>query len=228
MCLGNSKSDEWEPPAYDGGNGLAPPSSIKVDPLVRLGVVLSFSRDRKIYTQNDPASHLYKVISGAVRTCCHFRDGRRQVGAFYLAGDAFGLELGTRRILSAEAINSSKILAVKRSAIISARERQNDVTFQLWTLTTRELRRAQDHVLLLMKSGPERVASFLLALAERTGTHDFVDLPMPCRDVADYLGLTIETVSRTLTDLRSAGAIELPRAQRVVFQDRAALERLRS
>jgi CRP/FNR family transcriptional regulator, nitrogen fixation regulation protein len=93
------------------------------------------------------------------------------------------------------------------------------VALRLWALTTRELRWAHDHVMLLMKSAPERVASLLLALAER--------IPMPRRDIAEYLGLTIETISRVLSDLQAVGAIELPSSHRVVFRDRTALEKLR-
>jgi CRP/FNR family nitrogen fixation transcriptional regulator len=196
--------------------------------MLSIGTVLSFSRNREIFAQDEPASNLYKVISGAVRTCRHFDDGRRQVGTFYVAGEMFGLELDARHVFSAEAITSSKVLVLKRSAVTALAERQDGLASQLWAMTARELRAAQDHVLLLMKTAPERVASLLLALAERTGKDRFIDLPMPRRDIADHLGLTIETVSRTLSDLKKVGAIELPRAHRIVFRDRTALEKLRN
>jgi CRP/FNR family nitrogen fixation transcriptional regulator len=226
MWLGNS--DDREPYGIDASEGIAPRSSIKVDPLLSIGTVLSFGRNREIFAQDEPASNLYKVISGAVRTCRHFSDGRRQVGAFYLVGEMFGLELSSKRLFSAEAITSSKVLVLKRSAATALAERQDGLAFQLWAITARELRAAQDHVLLLMKTAPERVASLLLALAERTGKDRFIDLPMPRRDIADHVGLTIETVSRTFSELREAGAIEVSKAHRIVFRDRAALEKLRN
>jgi CRP/FNR family transcriptional regulator, nitrogen fixation regulation protein len=97
---------------------------------------------------------------------------------------------------------------------------------QLWTLTGRELGRVQDHILLLIKSAQERVAAFLLEMAERVSSGNAVDLPMSRQDIADYLGLTIETVSRTLTRLESAATIEVPTSRRIVLRDRAALSRL--
>jgi CRP/FNR family nitrogen fixation transcriptional regulator len=226
MWLGNS--DDPERCGFDANEWTAPRSSIKVDPLLSIGAVLSFSRNREVFAQDEPAANLYKVISGAVRTCRHFSDGRRQVGAFYLAGEMFGLELGSKHVFSAEAITSSRVLVLKRAAVMALAERQDGLASQVWAITARELRAAQDHVLLLMKTAPERVASLLLTLAERTGKDRFLDLPMPRRDIADHLGLTIETVSRTLSELREAGAIELPRAHRIVFRDRTALEKLRN
>lgn len=197
------------------------------DPLECIGSVVAFPRNREIYGQNDPPFHVYKLISGAVRTCKHFADGRRQVGGFYLANDVFGLEMGAAHLMAAEAIGNARIVIIRRPALMSLAERETDVALRLWALTMRELRRAHDHVLLLMKSAPERVASLLLTLAEQMDKDGAIDLPMPRRDIADYLELTIETVSRTFSDLQAGGAIELPASHRVVFRDRRALEKLR-
>jgi CRP/FNR family nitrogen fixation transcriptional regulator len=227
MCLGNSNSRDRELIVSDGDGWLYTPS-IDHDPLESIGTVVSLTRNREVYGYGDPAAHLYKMISGAVRTCKYFSDGRRQIGAFYLAGDVFALQMDIAHTLSAEAINSSKVSVIPRPALMALAERDNDVALRLWSLTTRELRRTHDHVLLLMNTAPERVASFLLAMAERVGTSSSVDLPMPRRDIADYLGLTMETVSRTLSDLQAAGTVKLPRSQRIVFRNRTALERLKS
>ena len=97
---------------------------------------------------------------------------------------------------------------------------------QLFTLTGRELRRVQDRILLLIKSAQERVASFLLEMAERVSGGNAIELPMSRQDIADYLGLTIETVSRTLTSLECAAAIEVPTSRRIVLRNRAALSRM--
>ena len=104
--------------------------------------------------------------------------------------------------------------------------RDNDVARQLWALTARELQRVQNHVMLLIKTAQERVVSFLLEMAERAPVGNAVELPMSRQDIADYLGLTIETVSRTLTSLESAAAIELPSSRRIVLRNHAALSRL--
>jgi CRP-like cAMP-binding protein len=93
-------------------------------------------------------------------------------------------------------------------------------------LTGRELARVQDHVLLLIKTARERVAGFLLEMADRGPNDEAVELPMSRQDIADYLGLTIETVSRTLTGLESAATIALPSSRRVVLRNRAALRQM--
>jgi CRP/FNR family nitrogen fixation transcriptional regulator len=183
-------------------------------------------RNGEIYGQNEPADHIYKIISGTVRTYKIFSDGRRQIGAFYLAGDVFGLELGVARTFSAEAINGARVLVIKLSAVMGLAEREHDVARRLWALTARELHRVQDHSLLLMKTAQERVTSFLIEMVARLPAGSTVELPMPRRDIADYLGLTVETVCRTLTQLENTAAIEQPSSRRIVLRNRAALQRL--
>jgi CRP-like cAMP-binding protein len=191
-----------------------------------MGVAMSFGRNVEIYGENEPAEYIYKVISGSVRTYKVLNDGRRQIGAFYLPGDIFGLEMGDDHTFSAEAIADSSVLIIKRSTVVALAQRDNDVAHQLWTLTGQELKRVQDHILLLIKTAQERVASFLLEMAARMSCEKAFELPMSRQDIADYLGLTIETVSRTLTHLENAAAIELPSSRHVVLRNRAALGRL--
>jgi CRP-like cAMP-binding protein len=191
-----------------------------------MGAPMSFRRNAEIYGEEEPAEYLYRVISGAVRTYKILSDGRRQIGAFYLPGDMFGLEIGEEHTFSAEAITDSKILVIKRTAVVGLAARDNDVARQLWTLTGRELQRVQDHILLLIKTARERVVSFLLEMAGRLSANNVVELPMSRQDIADYLGLTIETVSRTLTHLELAAAIELPSSRRIILRNRAALGHL--
>jgi CRP/FNR family nitrogen fixation transcriptional regulator len=192
----------------------------------RMGAMMPFDRNAEIYGESEPADYLYKIVSGAVRTYKVLADGRRQVGAFYLPGDIFGLEIGDEHAFSAEAVAASKILVIKRSALVSLAARDSEVASELWTITGCELRRAQDHLLLLIKSAKERVVAFLLEMTERLKSGAQIELPMSRQDIADYLGLTIETVSRTLTDLENAAAIELPAARRIVLRNRAALGRI--
>jgi CRP-like cAMP-binding protein len=191
-----------------------------------MGAPMTFKRNGEIYGENEPAEYLYKVVSGAVRTYKVLADGRRQIGAFYMPGDVFGLESGQEHSFSAEAINEAKVLVVKRSALDALAARDTDVARQLWTITARELHRAQEHFLALIKTAEERVVGFLLDMAARVSGGNQFELPMSRQDIADYLGLAIETVSRTMTHLESAAAIELPSSRRVVLRNRVALGRL--
>jgi CRP/FNR family nitrogen fixation transcriptional regulator len=193
-----------------------------------MGSVMPFARNAEIYGENEPADYLYKVVSGAVRTYKVLVDGRRQIGAFHLPGDVFGFETGDEHTFSAEAITDCKIALVKRSALMAVAARDNEVARQMWKITARELRRVQEHVLLLVKSAQERVATFLLEMANRAANGAAVELAMSRQDIADYLGLTIETVSRTLTHLEKTEAIEVPTSRRIVLRNQSALNRLNS
>jgi len=191
-----------------------------------MGAVMSHSRNSEIFGEGEPADFLYKVMSGCVRTYKTLNDGRRQISGFYLPGEVFGLSFDDEHTVSAEAIAESKVLVIKRGAVDGLAGRDPAIARELFTLTGRELRRAQDRVMLLIKSAQERVAGFLLEMAERMSAHDAVELPMSRQDIADYLGLTIETVSRTLTALECSAAIELPTSRRIMLRNRAALHRM--
>jgi CRP/FNR family nitrogen fixation transcriptional regulator len=196
------------------------------EPIELMGAPMNFERNAEIYGEGEPADYLYKLVEGTVRTAKVLADGRRQVGGFYLPGDVFGLETCDEHGFAAEAITACKVLVIKRSALMALAERDHEVARELWTLTAGELHRVQDHILLLIKSAQERVAAFLLEMAERFLAGNAVELPMSRQDIADYLGLTIETVSRTLTRLESLAAIELPSSRRIVLRNRSALCRL--
>jgi CRP/FNR family transcriptional regulator, nitrogen fixation regulation protein len=191
-----------------------------------MGARMSFSRNEEIYGESEAADYLYKVVSGAVRMYKVLVDGRRQIGAFYLPGDMFGFEPGDAHASSAEAIGDVTVLVFKRSAVLALAARDSDVARQLWEITARELDRSHKHSLLLILSAQERVAFFLLEMALRSCASSEVELPMSRQDIADYLGLTIETISRTLTQLESVGAIAVPAARRITFCNSGRLSRL--
>ena len=218
-------SSSRHPAALRGRNGLAAPHG-SGNSLDLMGAPMPFARNVEIYGENEPAEYLYKVISGAVRTYRVLNDGRRQIGAFLLPGDMFGLEAGATHGSSAEAVADSVVLVIKRSAVVALADRDPEVAREMWTLTAQELGRAQNHMLLLIRNAQERIAAFLLEMAERAPGADSVELPMSRQDIADYLGLTIETVSRTLTQLEDEAAIALPTSRRIVLRNRAALSRL--
>lgn len=195
-------------------------------PLGLMGAPMRFARNSEIYGEDEPAEYLYQVISGAVRTYRMLDDGRRQIGAFYLPGDIFGVEAGEVHLSSAEAISDAQVLVVKRSAAMARAEHEKDLAKQLWTLTLRELQRLHEHSMVLIKSAEQRVAGFLLEMARRNPAAQSIELPMSRQDIADYLGLTIETVSRTFTQLTQSGTIALETSRRILLRNRAALSRL--
>jgi CRP/FNR family nitrogen fixation transcriptional regulator len=180
----------------------------------------SFGRDQAIYSEGDAADLVYKVISGAVRTFRVLADGRRQISDFFLPGDVFGVELDAERRSGAEAICESVLLVARR---LVAEEQGQSV----WRHALRQLRRSQDQALTLgRRSASERVASFLLDLAQRLGDGDELELPMSRQDMADYLGLTIETVSRTVTQMQGSGLIGLAGCRHVRLTRPGALAAL--
>jgi CRP/FNR family transcriptional regulator, nitrogen fixation regulation protein len=194
----------------------------------QMGSQMTFGSNEEIFGESEPAEYVYKVTKGAVRTYKILSDGRRQIGGFYLPGDIFGLEIGAEHQFSAEAINEVTVLVIRRSAMVSLAERDCDAARELWSFTGRELHRVQDHMMLLVKSAQQRVACFLLEMSKRLATTDAIELPMSRQDIADYLGLTIETVSRTMTQLVSDHAIGLPSSRRIVLRNRGALRELNS
>ena len=196
--------------------------------VAHMGAPMLHARNSEIYGEGEDAEYIYQVVSGAVRTYKILNDGRRQIGAFYLPGDVFGLEIGEQHQMSAEAVCSCTVSVIKRSSLANLAKGDNGIAQALWTLTARDLQRVQKHVLLLVRTAQERVASFLLEMADRTAGAGLVELPMSRQDIADYLGLTIETVSRTLTLLEGQAAIALPSARRVQLTNLRELRRLDS
>lgn len=198
-------------------------SKLSGDPVELIATVNSFPPDAKIYGENDPADWIHMVISGTVRTYRALSDGRRKIEAFHLPGDIFGLELEETRRCAAAAVTHARLLVMQRRSITALAQQDPDTAWRLWTITARALRRAQDHAFLLTRSAQERVAAFLLEMAERHSAGDVLQLPMSRVDIADYLGLTMETVCRTLKQLEKSGAIALPTSRRLAIRDRSAL-----
>ena len=198
------------------------PASMAEDiPLV--GLAARYGRGQEIFGDGERADRVYKVVRGAVRGFRVLADGRRQISEFYLPGDVFGFEAGLDRRSSAEALAENTLIVVARRSALAG-EGDGALERQLWRLAVAELRRSQDHVLTLgRRSASERLASFLVDLAERIGMDEILELPMSRQDIADYLGLTIETVSRTLTQFQAAGLIRLSGCRRVRIMRPAAL-----
>ncbi|MGA0604068.1 helix-turn-helix domain-containing protein [Caulobacter sp. KR2-114] len=188
------------------------------------GPTLNFSRDEEVFGEGERADSVYRVVSGAVRTFRILADGRRQICEFHLAGDCFGFEPSAVHRTSAEALGPTKLVAVRRSALLDNADTAPEFARLLWRAAVADLQRSQEHVLRLgHRSAAERVASFLLDVARRLGGHDAFDLPMSRQDIADYLGLTIETVSRSFTQLQGLELIAVSSCRHVRLADREAL-----
>src|SRR6516162_2857165 len=188
----------------------------------RIGVRISYSPKERIFHENDPAVSIYKVVSGLVCTCKFLSDGRRQIGGFYLPGDYFGFACADAHTLSAEAVTNAKVCITKKSVLMAAANR-DVIERQLLLLTARELAYLQERVLLLIKNAQERVGEFILEMEKRTKVGNAIQLPMKRQDIADYLGLTIETVCRVLTSLETCAAIEISTSKHIVLRNHSAL-----
>jgi len=178
-----------------------------LDEINLVGLPIAYARDREIFGEGEPANKVYKVISGAVRVFRILADGRRQILKFCLPGDVFGIEMGAEHNANAESIGDSLVVVALRSHVLGD---DASLSPRLWRLAMSDLRRSHDQILNLgRRSASERLASFLAEMAERLGDEGTIELPMSRQDIADYLGLTIETVSRTLTQFRSLGLITI-------------------
>jgi CRP/FNR family transcriptional regulator, nitrogen fixation regulation protein len=184
----------------------------------------SFRKDEEIYGEDEPAEYVYQVIRGAVRTYKLLSDGRRQIGAFLLPGDVFGLESGASHRLAAEAVIDTTVRLVKRSSLEQAAGVDVQVARKLWRITAGELRHAENHMLLLgRKNAMERVANFLLEMDRRLAVAGMLALPMCRRDIGDYLGLTLETVSRAFSQFHGEGVLGFSGARQIVLRNRQRL-----
>lgn len=157
----------------------------------------------EIFSQGSEASCFYVVKFGCVRVYRLLADGRRQISAFHLPGEAFGFEADKRHHFFADAVGATSTVSMRISA-------SPELSGAFLSLALRGLVRAQEHLLVLgRQNAPERVAAFLLDMFERQGGLERFDLPMSRADIADYLGLSLETVSRVFTKLRGEGIIRL-------------------
>lgn len=200
------------------------PSAL-VEVMDRQGARVAFAANEEIYAQGEDVEYLYRVVRGVVRTTRLNAEGRRQIGDFYYPGDLFGLEPGPDHQFGAEALSGCEVQRVRHAAV-RAFAGDAELDRAIFEATRRELQRLQEHVLLLgRKTAREKVASFLMGAALRQ-TEARVELPMGRQDMADYLGLTIETVSRMLTQLQGESVVEFPSHRCFRVKDWGTLEQL--
>jgi len=204
------------------GGGFEPTSAVRA-----VGPVQYFTRDRDIYGEGEDAALFFKVVSGVVRTCKFRSDGRRQIDSFHFAGDLFGLEAGSEHSLCAEAVCDCAVVSYRRRGLETLAESDGALSRQIFSFAMRSLARSQKHALLLgCGTAVEKVAAFLVELAAAAPESTAIALAMTRQDIADYLGLTMETVSRTLSRFERDCLIELPTARQVWIKNLAALRNL--
>jgi CRP/FNR family nitrogen fixation transcriptional regulator len=189
------------------------------------GGVIQIAHDSEIYGEGDDAVFFYKVVKGVVRTCKFLSDGRRQIEAFHREGDVFGFGPGASHRLTAETVSDCTLIAYRRKGVEQLATTNETLSQQLFGYFMEGLTRAQEHALVLgRRSAMERVGAFLHEAALQSADGRTITLPMTRQDIADYLGLTIETVSRTLSQLERDDVIAIPAARQIRIRDTSWLE----
>jgi CRP/FNR family transcriptional regulator, anaerobic regulatory protein len=215
--------------APSSSRDVAPRATPELEGLVGIGITVQATPGQTIVLEGDPCSHCFRVLTGAVRLYKGTADGRRQLIDFLVAGDCFGL-LGAHYTYGVEAITHITLSKTPRATLAAAVHQQPALADCLIELAAAKLARAHEQMLLLgRKNAQEKVASLLLELARRIGTDEArwtFRLPLSRQEMADHLGLTIETVSRTMTRLREEGLIALPTPHDVVLLHPAELATL--
>lgn len=197
--------------------------------LQRIGTKLRFNRGETIFNEGDAAEYAYKVVSGAVRLCKHMADGRRQIAQFLLPGDFFSFMDLSEHSFTAEAVSDTTLTCYPQRQIERLGEERLSLRKRFAALLTRRVRDIQNHLVMLgRQTAKERVAAFFLHVIEHTGIDKagLMELPMSRQDVADYLGLTIETVCRVLSAMKRHGLVGIPNLHQLVIKKPDALSEL--
>ena len=197
------------------------------DALEMLGTVVTARAGAEIYGEGDSAIAWYRVQSGVVRTCELLPDGRRQIEDILFPGDFFGFEPHGQHSFAAEANTAATVMRYSRPRLTAATATNHRLAARLLDVTLEQLGKVHGRLMLLgRKTAEEKLATFLLEMLDRSRDADAIDLTMSRTDIADYLGLTIETVSRTFSMMKHEGVIALPSAQHVEILDRDTLEEM--
>jgi CRP/FNR family transcriptional regulator, nitrogen fixation regulation protein len=188
-----------------------------------------FAKDQQVFGHGDPATDVYSVVSGAVRTYKLLHDGRCQILAFHLPNDLFGIEFSSSRNVTADALAETEVVVASQRELEQSAIDEPEVAQQLWHLTAEQLNQADDRLLSLgRRRALERIVAFLIEMDDRLGGKEVLSLPMRRSDIGDHLGLTIETVSRALAALHAEGFIVIdPTCTRdIILRDRKRLKSL--
>lgn len=195
------------------------------------GTVRGIEAKEHLFAEGDAKSSIYRVLSGALCLYKILPDGRRQVIDFAYAGDVIGLESGIVATYSAQSTVATRVSCLPSAILDRAAANDPRIAMQLYMTMARNVDAMRDHLVCVgQRSATERLVSFLLGLSRRraslNGGTSIVELPMTRTDIADFLGLTIETVSRTLSKLKAQRCIEIDQGTTIRFVDIVALEAL--
>jgi CRP/FNR family nitrogen fixation transcriptional regulator len=194
--------------------------------LSSVGTFAPFRNQRRFCVEGEPAEYVYRLVEGVAEGYHISSEGRRQIVSFYAAGDIFGIEAGSDYTIFVDAITSGRIQSIKRAVVDQIIASNAPAVAELWLGLARGIQRSQEHILRLGLPATERVAAFILDMCDRLSGRDDCHLPMTRQEMGDHLGLTIETVSRTLTHLRQMGIISISGCRDIVVIDRQRLRRL--
>ena len=203
---------------------IAPPKSA---PTSRAGETrVSLRNGERLFEEGDASDYFYKLQEGSMRLVKILADGHRQICDFHLAGDLVGFTTGGEHDFSAEAIADCVLVRYRRRDVDVLIEADPAFARELQEMTAKGLNSAYAHLVRLChRSAHDRVARFLISMAERTQSQNgWIELPMSRCDIADYLGMAHETVSRAFTQLKKAGVIVEPTLNRIRLIDQDALE----
>jgi CRP/FNR family nitrogen fixation transcriptional regulator len=216
-----------------GGKGTLPGNSVGVDDdlraLQRIGTKARFLRNETIFSQDSPAVSTYKVVSGVVRLCKYMSGGRRHIVQFFFPGDFFSVTEFNEQSFTAEALTDIVLTCYPHEQLAALGEAKPSIRRRFLTLLSQRLAEMEIHLTVLgRQTAKERVISFLLSLAERIGMDEdrLVDVPMNRQEIAEYLGLTNETVCRVVSELKRADLIETPNHRQFILKDPDSLQAL--
>jgi CRP-like cAMP-binding protein len=216
---------KFEAPVADHArNGITSPLA----PLAGLGTQVTVKRGQEIIAEGMTSESCYRIVSGSVRLVKLMADGRRQVCEFLVPGDFIGLENQQQNYFSAEAVAETVLVRYPLRQVEALIASTPALARHMRAVTSGILHRAYERMVLIChRTAHERIAWFLLEMMKRSASGDSVVLPMTRADIADYLGLVIETVSRVLTQFKHSGTIAIRNVNRIVLLDRDALEAVR-
>jgi CRP/FNR family transcriptional regulator, nitrogen fixation regulation protein len=204
-----------------------PAASCAPNLLQSLGTLRRYGADETVCSQDEMADYWYQLAGGAARKCTQMLDGRRQIVDFLLPGDLFGFHAGARHDCSVECVvPNTTVVRYSRPRMESLMESDPQLARRVREVTFESIDRMQSRTILLgCGRALERVGRFLLDMADRRiETDGTVALPMSRYDIADYLAIAVETVSRSLTTLRSRQAIAFLDTRHFRIVNRKALE----
>ena len=203
MLLNSARTHPGPYPSPGGANELSV--------LDRIGTPLAVPQNQTIFSQGEPVNHAYKIVRGVVRLCKHLPDGRRQIAQFLFPEDYFSFVTIGDHGFSAEAVTDLSLLSFPQERIERLCQDNPNLRNKLFQMLSQRVHNIQNHLTSVgRQTAKERVAAFLLLLAERLGSGVTLNVPMNRQDMGDYLSLTMETVSRTLSSLKASQVIAIP------------------